>query len=175
VARCRMIASPRGRAGGRFVSVCDHHASGQRLRPTCLTVVRPDLDTGFSPRRRQRCGCCRACSSRPTASVAVSQQFMTLDHLSGGRAIVGSAGHVEAGSSPRSRLRLRGAARDASTPCGAFANKHAVHGQVLRLQGHEAAPRPAQQPIPIWVGGSSPRCAACRAGDGWIPRNPSRR
>jgi alkanesulfonate monooxygenase SsuD/methylene tetrahydromethanopterin reductase-like flavin-dependent oxidoreductase (luciferase family) len=50
------------------------------------------------------------------------------------------------------------------------------HGKVYDFEGLGQRPRPAQQKVPVWVGGSSPaavRRAALR-GDGWLPQGDPR-
>lgn len=99
----------------------------------------------------------------------VAKAWATLDHLSGGRAVLGvGAGHVEGefallGVDHATRGRITddriGALREAWTT-----------GRVG--DGH-VAPLPAQDGgPPIWIGGSSPAALrrAGRLGDGWLPQ-----
>ncbi|HEY2998890.1 MAG TPA: LLM class flavin-dependent oxidoreductase, partial [Acidimicrobiales bacterium] len=108
----------------------------------------------------------------------VAKAFATLDRLSGGRAIVGvGAGHVEAefallgvdfaarGDYVESALPALRAALDDEYP--------ALAGAAWGLDGSAAlAPRPVQESVPIWVGGSSPVAVrrAAQYGDGWLPQ-----
>lgn len=111
-----------------------------------------------------------------------AKSFMTLDELSGGRAILGvGAGHLE------SEFELlgidfatRGAVTDAAIDVIRVALAEEYPDVESRYWGHlhdaAMAPRPRQAPLPIWVGGSSKpalRRAAAR-GDGWLPQGTPR-
>jgi alkanesulfonate monooxygenase SsuD/methylene tetrahydromethanopterin reductase-like flavin-dependent oxidoreductase (luciferase family) len=98
--------------------------------------------------------------------------FATLDHLSGGRALVGvGVGHVQAefetlGVPYESRGR---ALDDALGPFLA-----ALTDEFVGDLG--ARPRPVQAPRPpVWVGGSSVPALrrAARVADGWLPQGPA--
>jgi probable F420-dependent oxidoreductase len=104
--------------------------------------------------------------------LVAAKQFATLDHLSGGRAIVGiGAGHVE----PEfERLGVdfhrRGRIVDERLPELIDALEHEW------VDGYGASPRPVQRPRPpVWVAGSSPAAIerAARLADGWLPQGPS--
>lgn len=58
-----------------------------------------------------------------------------------------------------------------------WTNEHPTHaGEFYQFDGFTAAPRPLQQPIPIWIGGNTDAALrrAARLGDGWhgISRSP---
>jgi probable F420-dependent oxidoreductase len=105
----------------------------------------------------------------------VAKQLGTLDHLSGGRVILGvGSGHLKAEFKVLGAdFERRGLVTDEYL--GAIAA--AWQGDVARFAGETVAfrdvmvsPRPARRP-PVWVGGNS-RAAlrrAARLGDGWIP------
>ncbi len=111
-----------------------------------------------------------------------AKSFMTLDELSGGRAILGvGAGHLEGefsllgldfagrGDVTDEAIDVVRAALDAEYP-----DVDTRHWGHLRDAG--MAPRPRQARLPIWVGGSSKaalRRAATR-GDGWLPQGTPR-
>ncbi|HSO95590.1 MAG TPA: TIGR03619 family F420-dependent LLM class oxidoreductase [Acidimicrobiia bacterium] len=111
-----------------------------------------------------------------------AKSFMTLDELSGGRAILGvGAGHLE-GEFDLLGLDYggRGSVTDAAVEVIRAAFTHEYPDVETRYWGHlhdaGLAPRPRQQPLPIWVGGSSKaalRRAAERA-DGWLPQGTPR-
>lgn len=104
-----------------------------------------------------------------------AKSFGTLDHLSGGRAVLGvGAGHVEAefdalGVDFSARGRLLDEAIRAVR--GAFADAYVSHrGEAFAYRDMGVAPAPARD-LPIWVGGSA-RAAwrrTGRLGDGYVP------
>lgn len=93
----------------------------------------------------------------------------TLDAISGGRLILGvGAGHVEAefaavGANFKERGRVLDERIDAIR-------------QAFRREDLVVAPKPAQETLPIWVGGSSTPALrrAAERGDGWIPQGTAR-
>lgn len=100
-----------------------------------------------------------------------AKQFATLDHLSGGRAIVGiGGGHVEPEFEKLGvDFHRRGKLVDERLPVLAAALEQEY------VDGFGAKPRPAQQPRPpIWIAGSSP-AAVRRAAryEGWLPQGPA--
>ena len=107
----------------------------------------------------------------------VAKQFGTLDHLSGGRVILGvGSGHLK----PEFRTLgadydRRGRVTDDYLQAIAAAWTHEVaafEGETVGFHEVMIAPRPAQQPHPpIWVGGNSGPALrrAARLGDGWVP------
>jgi probable F420-dependent oxidoreductase len=107
----------------------------------------------------------------------VAKQYGTLDHLSGGRVILGiGSGHLK----PEFRVlgadfERRGRVTDEflGAIVAAWTSEVAAYaGETVAFRDVMVSPRPAQQPRPpIWVGGNS-RAAVRRAGtlaDGWIP------
>ena len=104
-----------------------------------------------------------------------AKSFATLDHLSGGRAILGvGAGHVEAefealGVDFEARGRLLDETIEAVR--GAFAGTYVSHsGEAFSYADVGVAPAPVRE-LPVWVGGSG-RAAwrrAGRLGDGYVP------
>jgi len=109
--------------------------------------------------------------------LVVAKQFGTLDHLSGGRVILGvGSGHLK----PEFRTlgadyERRGRVTDDYLQAIVAAWTHEVaafEGETVRFREVMLAPRPAQQPHPpIWVGGNSGPALrrAARLGDGWVP------
>jgi probable F420-dependent oxidoreductase len=111
-----------------------------------------------------------------------AKQYATLDHLSGGRLVLGvGAGHVEEEFEALGvDFGQRGAVLDETID----ALRRALgpdefpehHGKLHDFQDLGQRPRPAQTRVPLWVGGSSPaavRRAALKA-DGWLPQGDPR-
>lgn len=107
----------------------------------------------------------------------VAKAAATVDRLSGGRLILGvGTGHVEeefaALDVDRSR---RGQLLDEGIDAvrAALTDEMASHaGEAFGFEDLAVAPRPVQQPPPVWVGGSSPAALrrAGERGDGWLPQ-----
>ncbi|WP_405737055.1 TIGR03619 family F420-dependent LLM class oxidoreductase [Streptomyces sp. NBC_01537] len=96
-----------------------------------------------------------------------AKQYATVDHLSSGRLILGvGAGHVRAEFEALGvDFERRGAVLDAAID--AVRALWAAGGQL---------PGPVQEPVPVWVGGSSPAAVrrAALKGDGWLPQGDPR-
>jgi len=171
-------------AGFGFVGVCDHVA----LPP--VEYTKHMTPTWFDPVATLGYLAAATSTVRLLSVVYIAayrhplvgaKSFMTLDHLSDGRVIVGvGAGHVESEfealgldfSTRGARLNesidaMRAAFRDTYSE---FSGRFYNYGQV------GLAPRPVQASMPIWIGGSS-RAALRRVaerGDGWIPQGTPR-
>jgi probable F420-dependent oxidoreductase len=111
-----------------------------------------------------------------------AKSFMTLDELSGGRAILGvGVGHLQREFELLGvDFDARGAITDESIDVirAAFTSEYPDVTTPHFGHIHDAgmAPRPRQARLPIWVGGSS-RAALRRAaerGDGWLPQGTPR-
>src|SRR5262245_21686660 len=111
--------------------------------------------------------------------LVVAKQWMTLDALSAGRAILGvGAGHVAAEFDALGvDFSRRGALLDEAIDAvrEAFAGEYTTHeGDAWSYGEVGLTPRPVQASPPIWVGGSSPAALrrAAERGDGWLPTGP---
>lgn len=111
-----------------------------------------------------------------------AKQYATLDHLSGGRLILGvGAGHVQEEFEVLGvDFARRGAVLDETLDVLRAAlgpeEYPEFEGELFSFKDLGQLPRPAQERIPVWVGGSSPaavRRAAVR-GDGWLPQGDPR-
>ncbi|MCD9880516.1 LLM class F420-dependent oxidoreductase [Streptomyces guryensis] len=178
------IARSADRAGFGYLASCDHVAIPRRLAPAMSTVwYDPVATLGFLAGVTERV--------RLLSHVAVvglrhplltAKQYATLDHLAGGRLILGvGAGHV------REEFEVlgvdfdrRGAVLDESIDALRAAlgpdefPEH--HGKLYAFEGLGQRPRPAQERVPVWVGGSSPAAVrrAALKGDGWLPQGDPR-
>ncbi|WP_217243106.1 TIGR03619 family F420-dependent LLM class oxidoreductase [Streptomyces sp. AC555_RSS877] len=178
------IARTADRAGFSYVACCDHVAIPRRLASAMSTVWYDPIATlAFLAAATERV--------RLLSHVAVvglrhpllsAKQYATLDHLSGGRLILGvGAGHVpEEFEALGVDFRQRGAVLDESLDAlrGALGSDEFPehHGKLYDFQDLGQRPRPAQTRVPFWVGGSSPAAVrrAALKGDGWLPQGDPR-
>jgi probable F420-dependent oxidoreductase len=168
-------------AGFAYVAVCDHVAIPKDDAPELTTswwdpVATLSYLAAVTHRIRLLSSVYVLAFRHP---LVAAKQWMTLDALSGGRAIMGvGAGHLEGefaalGIDYRSRADLLERSIDAVRTAfdGEFSS-HAGPGWDYAEVGQ--APRPVQGRLPIWVGGSSPAAVrlAAERGDGWLPTGP---
>ena len=169
------IAEAADRSGFHYVAVCDHVAIPRDLAGAMGTTwYDPVATLGFLAGRTERVRLLSHVYVAPLRPPLQSaKHFATLDHLSGGRVIVGvGTGHVRAEFDALGvDFTRRGRLLDEAIDVLAASLADEFVGDVgLR-------PRPVQSPRPpIWVGGSSP--AALRRvagrGDGWLPQGTPR-
>ncbi|MFJ5268230.1 LLM class F420-dependent oxidoreductase [Streptomyces sp. NPDC088358] len=178
------IARAADRSGFAYVACCDHVAVPRRLADAMSTVWYDPVTTlaflaGVTGRVRLLSHVAVVGLRHP---LITAKQYATLDHLSGGRLILGvGAGHVpEEFEAVGADFRHRGAVLDESIDALRAAlgqdefPEH--HGKLYDFEGLGQRPRPAQARVPLWVGGSSPaavRRAALKA-DGWLPQGDPR-
>jgi len=111
-----------------------------------------------------------------------AKSFMTLDELSGGRAILGvGAGHLEGefkllGLDFPERGKVTDDAIDVIRAAFTSEYPEIDSPRYGRIADAGMAPRPRQARLPIWVGGSSKAALrrAARKGDGWLPQGTPR-
>jgi probable F420-dependent oxidoreductase len=168
-------------AGFMYVAVCDHVAIPRAQAEAMSTSWWDTIATlSYLAAVTERIGLLSHVYVLPYRHPLVAAKaWATLDALSGGRAVLGvGAGHVEAEFAAlevpfEDRGRLLDEAIDAVR--AALADEYPTHaGPRWSFDGLGQKPRPAQAPLPIWVGGSS-RSAMRRAaerGDGWLPQGP---
>ena len=157
-----------------YIAVCDHVAIPRPLDERMNTVWYDTVATlgwlaGITSNVRLLSHVFVVAYRHP---LVTAKSFMTLDELSGGRAILGvGTGHVEPefellGVDFSARGRLTDHAIDEIR--AAFTDEY-VHDAGMR-------PRPRQAPLPIWVGGSSKPALrrAAERGDGWLPQGTPR-
>ncbi|HEY2303184.1 MAG TPA: TIGR03619 family F420-dependent LLM class oxidoreductase [Acidimicrobiales bacterium] len=184
VADMVMAAKQAEAAGFAFVGVCDHVALPDNdythhMTPTWYDPIATlGFVAGHTSTLRLITTVYIAAYRHPLVS---AKSFLTLDHLSGGRLIVGvGAGHVKGEFEALDiEFESRG---ERTNECidayrAAFASTYSsFSGKHFNYDEMGLAPRPAQQHIPIWIGGST-RPALRRVaerGDGWIPQGTPR-
>lgn len=167
-----------------YVAVCDHVAvprtNAERMQTTWYdTIATLGWIAGFTESVRLLSHVFVVPYRHP---LMTAKAFSTLDELSGGRAVLGvGAGHVEGefdvlGVDFGNRGALTDEAVDAVRI--AFDDEWpAFSGENWTADGEAGLrPRPRQEHLPIWIGGSSKpalRRAATR-GDGWLPQGTPR-
>ncbi|MFF4231003.1 LLM class F420-dependent oxidoreductase [Streptomyces sp. NPDC001820] len=178
------IARAADRDGFAYLASCDHVAIPRRLAGAMSTVWYDPVATlsflaGITERVLLLSHVAVVGLRHP---LATAKQYATLDHLSGGRLILGvGAGHVaEEFQALGVDFARRGAVLDETIDAlrAALGTEEYPEfaGQRFSFSGLGQRPRPAQPRIPLWVGGSSPaavRRAAVR-GDGWLPQGDPR-
>jgi len=175
------IAKKADSAGFRYIGVCDHVAIPRDRAVTMQTAWYDTVATlgwlaGFTEHVHLLSHVFILPYRHP---LVTAKSFMTLDHLSGGRAILGiGAGHVEGEFDVLGvPFAERGTITDESIDVirAAFDEEY-PDVETERFSIHEVGqqPRPAQAHLPIWVGGSTKPALrrAARRGDGWLPQGP---
>ncbi|MFJ8933435.1 MULTISPECIES: LLM class F420-dependent oxidoreductase [unclassified Streptomyces] len=178
------VARTADRSGFDYVASCDHVAIPRRLADAMSTTWYDPVATlaflaGITERVRLLSHVAVVGLRHPLVS---AKQYATLDHLSGGRLVLGvGAGHVqEEFEALGVDFARRGAVLDESVDALKAAlgpEEFPVHkGELFRFEGLGQRPRPAQARVPIWVGGSSAPAVrrAALKGDGWLPQGDPR-
>ncbi|MFI8828337.1 LLM class F420-dependent oxidoreductase [Streptomyces sp. NPDC053431] len=170
--------------GFDYVASCDHVAIPRRLAGAMSTVwYDPVATLSYLAAATERV--------RLLSHVAVvglrhplvtAKAYATLDHLSGGRLVLGvGAGHVrEEFEAVGADFEGRGGVLDETIDALRAAlgpEEFPEHsGPRFSFRDLGQAPRPAQARVPVWVGGSSPAAVrrAALKGDGWLPQGDPR-
>ncbi|MEW2810165.1 TIGR03619 family F420-dependent LLM class oxidoreductase [Streptomyces massasporeus] len=178
------IARAADRAGFDYLASCDHVGIPRRLAAAMSTVwYDPVATLAFLAAATERV--------RLLSHVAIvglrhplltAKQYATLDHLSGGRLILGvGAGHVQEefealGVDFRQRGPVLDECLDALRAALGPDEFPEHHGKLYDFEGLGQRPRPVQDRVPVWVGGSSPAAVrrAALKGDGWLPQGDPR-
>ncbi|MEU9702099.1 TIGR03619 family F420-dependent LLM class oxidoreductase [Streptomyces sp. NPDC047981] len=178
------IARVADRTGFDYIASCDHVAIPRRLAGPMSTIwYDPVATLSFLAAATERV--------RLLSHVAVvglrhplvsAKAYATLDHLSGGRLVLGvGAGHVqEEFEAVGADFAGRGGVLDETIDALRAAlgpeefPEHA--GERFAFKDLGQRPRPAQERVPVWVGGSSPAAVrrAALKGDGWLPQGDPR-
>lgn len=170
-------------AGLFYVAVCDHVAVPEEPAKRMQTIWYDTIATlswiaGRTERLRLLSHVFVPAYRHPLVS---AKAFLTLDELSAGRAILGvGTGHVEGEfAAVGADYANRGTVTDECIDVlrAAFTDEYPSYaGEHFTVEGVGLQPRPRQEVLPIWVGGSSKpalRRAAVR-GDGWLPQGTPR-
>ncbi|GGX89643.1 hypothetical protein GCM10010510_38620 [Streptomyces anandii JCM 4720] len=178
------IARAAERAGFDYLASCDHVAVPRRLAAAMSTVWYDPVATlahlaAVTGRVRLLSHVAVVGLRHP---LITAKQYATVDHLSGGRLILGvGAGHVrEEFEALGVDFARRGALLDECVDAlrAALGPEEfpSHHGTYYRFQGLGQRPRPVQGSVPLWVGGSSPAAVrrAALKGDGWLPQGDPR-
>jgi probable F420-dependent oxidoreductase len=167
------IAQAAERAGFYYVSVCDHVAVPRGPHERMSTTWWDTVSTlGWLGGQTTRIHLASTVFVLPYRHPLVtSKSFMTLDYLTGGRAILGiGAGHAE-GEFEALGVPFHQRGKITDEAIGVI--RHAFQEEWTGDVGQK--PRPVQPGgPPIWVGGSSPAAIrrAALLGDGWLPQGP---
>ncbi|PKT70593.1 LLM class F420-dependent oxidoreductase [Streptomyces populi] len=178
------IARAADRAGFAYVASCDHVAIPRRLADAMSTVwYDPVATLAFLAAVTERVLLLSHVAVVGLRHPLVTaKQYATLDHLSGGRLVLGvGAGHVReefdaVGADFERRGEVLDETIDALRATLGPEEFPVHHGKRYDFEGLGQRPRPARERVPVWVGGSSPaavRRAALR-GDGWLPQGDPR-
>lgn len=179
------IARTADRTGFAYIAVCDHTAIPHRLATAMSTTWYDPVATlsylAAATHRVHLMSHVAVVGLRHP--LVTAKQYATLDHLSGGRLVLGvGAGHV------REEFEALGVDFDRRGPLldeTIDALKASLgedeypehHGRYYDFSGLGQRPRPAQRPrVPLWVGGSTPAAVrrAALKGDGWLPQGDPR-
>jgi probable F420-dependent oxidoreductase len=172
-------------AGCFYVGVCDHTAIPRRLADAMSTTWYDTTATlawlaALTKNTRLLSHVLVLAERHP---LRAAKELSTIDHLSGGRVIVGvGAGHV---TEEYDVLAGDFSERGRHTDEAVFALARCFTDEFPELPGPRwpardlgLRPRPVQTPRPpIWIGGSSPAAIRRTAafGDGWLPQGTRRR
>lgn len=173
------IARAADEKGFGFIGVCDHVAIPDNEYAARMTTTWYDTVATLSFLAAHTCAT-RLLSVVWIAAyrhpLQTAKAFGTLDHLSGGRAVLGvGAGHVEAEFEALGvDFASRGRRLDETLAAvrGAFADTYVSHeGEFYSYRDVGVAPAPVQAELPIWVGGAGAPAwrRTGRIGDGYIP------
>lgn len=176
-----LVATAADRAGAFYVAVCDHIAVPRPADEVMSSTWYDTIATlGWLAAQTERVHLVSHVYVLPYRHpLQTAKSFMTLDALSGGRAVLGAgAGHLEAEFALLGVDHAdRGRAVENAIPVirAAFAEECPTVGGAGADVGVGMAPRPVRPGgPPIWIGGSSPAAMrrAAELADGWLPQGP---
>jgi probable F420-dependent oxidoreductase len=106
--------------------------------------------------------------------IHVAHQWATLDHLSGGRAILGVGLGRESELPPfgiPTERRVRRMTESIELIRALWSRPRVTyHGEIYQVENETIGTKPVQQPLPIWIGASHPNAVrrAAAISDGWM-------
>ncbi len=180
------IARAADRSGWHYLGVCDHTAIPDRLVKAMGaewydTIATLGWLAGITTNTMLLSHVLILAQRHP---LRAAKELATLDHLSGGRLIVGvGAGHVNEEFdllNGEAAFADRGPATDEAIEALVACFEHEVpthQGQRWQFDDMSVAPRPAQSPRPaVWIGGSTGPALrrTAKYGDGWLPQGTRR-
>ena len=177
------VAEAADRAGFDYIAVCEHVAIPRADAETMRTEWwEPFTLLAYLAARTERVRLLTHVHVPATRHpLLTAKTLATLDRLSDGRAILGvGAGHVaDEFAALGADFEGRGAVTDESIDIirAAMVDEWPEHdGPRFQVRDVGIRPRPVQEPVPIWVGGSSApaRRRAAERGDGWLPQGTQR-
>ncbi|GAA2796243.1 LLM class F420-dependent oxidoreductase [Streptomyces showdoensis] len=170
--------------GFDYIASCEHVAVPRRMAAAMSTIwYDPVATLSFLAAATERVRLLSHVALVGLRHPLVSAKaYATLDHLSGGRLVLGvGAGHLpEEFETLGVDFAGRGGVLDETVDA-----LHAALGQE-EFPEHDGErfsfrdlgqrPRPAQERVPVWIGGSSPAAVrrAALKGDGWLPQGDPR-
>ncbi|MEU6660594.1 LLM class F420-dependent oxidoreductase [Streptomyces sp. NPDC046821] len=178
------IARTADRSGFDYIASCDHVGIPRRLADAMSTTWYDPVATlsylaGITENVRLMSHVAIVGLRQP---LATAKQYATLDHLSGGRLVLGvGAGHVQEefealGVDFERRGAVLDEAIDALKAALGQEEYPEFKGERFAFSGLGQKPRPTQERVPVWVGGSSSAAVrrAALKGDGWLPQGDPR-
>lgn len=175
------VATAADRAGAFYLAVCDHvgipRPADEVMSDTWYDTV---ATLGWLAALTERVRLVSHVYVLPYRHpLQTAKSFLTLDALSGGRAVLGAgAGHLESEFALLGAdYQGRGRAVEDAIPVirAAFAEEYPTVGGPGAEVGVGMSPRPTRPGgPPIWIGGSSKAAItrAARLADGWLPQGP---
>lgn len=170
--------------GFDYIASCEHVAVPRRLAGAMSTIwYDPVATLSFLAAATERVRLLSHVALVGLRHPLVSAKaYATLDHLSGGRLVLGvGAGHLqEEFETLGVDFAGRGGVLDETVDALRAAlgpEEFPEHdGERFSFRDLGQRPRPAQERVPVWIGGSSPAAVrrAALKGDGWLPQGDPR-
>ncbi|MEU8761172.1 TIGR03619 family F420-dependent LLM class oxidoreductase [Streptomyces sp. NPDC048659] len=178
------VARAADELGFDYIASCEHVAVPRRMAGAMSTVwYDPVATLSFLAAATERVRLLSHVALVGLRHPLVSAKaYATLDHLSGGRLVLGvGAGHLQEefetlGVDFAGRGGVLDETLDALRAALGPEEFPEFEGERFSFRDLGQRPRPAQERVPVWVGGSSPAAVrrAALKGDGWLPQGDPR-